>query len=64
MTNENGWEKKTIETTTKGSKGKSYNRTEVIWMNKYYILALKKQEVPIKLTEKEKKENKINPERI
>jgi len=33
-------------------------------MNKYYILALKKQEVPIKLTEKEKKENKINPERI
>lgn len=61
LTVEKGWEKKTIETTTKGSKGKSYSRTEVVWMNKYYIQALKKQEVPIILTEKEKRENKINP---
>jgi DNA adenine methylase len=63
LTAEKGWEKKTIETATKGSKGKSYSRTEVVWMNKYYVQALKQQKVPIILTEKEKKENKINPER-
>lgn len=63
LTKENGWGKKTIETITKDSKGNSHDRTEVIWMNKYYLKALKEQKVPIELTEKELKQGKVNPER-
>ncbi len=63
LTEENGWGKKTIETITKDSKGNSHDRTEVIWMNKYYLRALKDQKVPIELTEKERKQGKVNPER-
>lgn len=58
-----GWEKKTIETSTKDSKGKTHNRTEVVWMNKYYINALNSGSVPIELTVKEKTQGKVNPER-
>ena len=63
LTIQNGWEKKTIETSTKDSKGNSHDRTEVVWMNKYYLKALKDQKVPIELTEKESKQGKVNPER-
>jgi len=56
-----GWKKKTIETITKDSKGNSHDRTEVVWMNKHYVNALKTQEVPIKLTEKERTQGKLNP---
>jgi len=58
-----GWKRKTIDTITKDVKGKSYSRSEEIWMNKYYLKALKSGKVPIKLSDKEKKQNKINPER-
>jgi len=61
---ENGWQSKTIKTTTKGSKGKSYLRTEVVWMNRHYLHALETQIVPVKLTPKEQKEGKLNPEKI
>ncbi len=60
---DNGWMKKTIKTITKDSKGQSHARKEVIWMNKYYQKALKENKVPIQLTDKEKKQNKLNPER-
>ncbi|MGJ1385994.1 DNA adenine methylase [Sphingobacterium spiritivorum] len=63
LTIENGWQRKNIETSTKDSKGNSHNRTEVVWMNKYYIKALNEQRVPIELTEKESKQGKVNPER-
>ncbi|MBL1231101.1 MAG: DNA adenine methylase [Flavobacteriales bacterium] len=63
LTKEEGWEKKTIETTTKDSKGKAHNRTEVVWMNKHYLKALETQKIPIDLTEKERKQGKVNPER-
>jgi DNA adenine methylase len=63
LTKKKGWKKKTIKTTTKDSTGKSHNRTEVLWMNKYFQKAIKENKVPIKLSEKEKKQNKINPER-
>ena len=63
LTIENGWERKTIQTVTKGVQGKSHDRTEVVWMNKHYIKALREQKVPIELTEKERKEGKVNPER-
>ncbi len=59
----NGWERKTIETITKDSNGKSHDRSEVVWMNKHYLKALKTGKVPIRLSEKEKKHNKLNPER-
>ena len=35
LSEKRGWSKKTIETTTKDSKGQSHNRTEVVWMNKF-----------------------------
>lgn len=64
LTADKGWERKTIETSTKGSKGKSHSRTEVVWMNKHYICALNSGQVPIELSSKESKEKKINPERL
>ena len=63
LTHKIGWEKKTIETITKDPKGNSHNRTEVVWMNKYFLKSVKLNRVPIDLTEKERKQNKVNPER-
>lgn len=63
LTEKRGWSKKTIKTTTKDAKGQSHNRTEVVWMNKYFQKALASGKVPITLTEKEKKQGKLNPER-
>lgn len=63
LTEEKGWQKKIIETSTKNAKGHSHERVEVVWMNKYYISALKSGKVPIKLTEKEAAHGKVNPER-
>jgi len=61
LTEEIGWEKRTIETSTKDSKGNSHHRTEVVWMNNFYVKALKEKKVPIELTEKESKQGKVNP---
>lgn len=63
LSEKRGWSKKTIETTTKDSKGQSHNRTEVVWMNKHFQKAIESGKVPITLTEKEKKQGKLNPER-
>jgi DNA adenine methylase len=63
LTEKKGWQKRTIEAITKDSKGQSHKRTEVIWMNKYFQKAIKTGKVPIKLTKKELKQNKLNPER-
>ena len=63
LTKKRGWKRKTIDTITKDAKGQSHDRSEVIWMNKQYQTAVKMGEVPIKLTEKEKKNKKVNPER-
>jgi DNA adenine methylase len=59
-----GWSKKTIETATKDSTGQSHQRTEVIWMNRYFSKALESGEIPVSFTEKEKKQGKVNPTRI
>ena len=58
-----GWREETIEATTKDSTGNIHARTEVVWMNKYFTKAQDTQRVPIELTDKELKENKLNPER-
>ncbi|MBU1578465.1 MAG: DNA adenine methylase [Bacteroidetes bacterium] len=63
LTKKKGWVKKTFQAETKDSKGKSHSRTEVLWMNKYFIQAQETNVVPIVLTEKEKIQKKINPER-
>lgn len=63
LSEKKGWSKKTIETTTRDSKGQSHNRTEVVWMNKHFQKAIESGKVPITLTEKEKKQGKLNPER-
>lgn len=59
----NGWQKKTIKTTTKDSTGKAHARIEVVWMNRYYVNAAKSKQIPLKLTNKEEKTKKVNPER-
>jgi DNA adenine methylase len=64
LSEKNGWEKKSIDTVTKDTKGKSYNRKEIVWRNKHFQEALKNNKIPIVLTEKERKLNKINPERF
>lgn len=63
LTERKGWQKRLIKTITKDTKGQSHNRTEVVWMNKHFQKALESGEVPITLTEKERKQGKINPER-
>lgn len=61
---ENGWWcKRTIQTATKGSNGKTKQRTEVVWMNKHYMNALNGSSVPMNLTDKEKAEGRFNPEK-
>jgi len=57
------WCKRIIETSTKGSDGKTRARKEVVWMNKYYLKALESSQVPMILTAKEKSEGRFNPEK-
>lgn len=63
LTPERGWQKKTIDTITKDSKGNAHKRIEVVWMNKHYVHAVKFNKVPVDLTSKEKVQGKVNPER-
>ena len=60
----NGWSKKEIRTFTKDAQGKKHARIEVLWMNKYFTKALEKERISLRLSAKEKKQGKINPERI
>ncbi len=63
LTNKRGWERRTIKTITKDTKGQSHERQEVVWLNKHYQRAIKTGKVPIALTKNETKQNKVNPER-
>jgi len=58
-----GWSKHTIGTHTRDTSGKDYARTETLWMNKQFLKAQISQKVPIRLSKKEKSNNKINPPR-
>lgn len=58
-----GWERKVIETHTRDTTGRDYARSEVLWQNKHFVDAVKTGKVPIHLTAKEKRQNKINPAR-
>ncbi len=59
----NGWTKAVINTNTADTSGKKYNRQEVLWKNYNFEKALKNNRVPIRLSEKEKKQQKVNPVR-
>jgi DNA adenine methylase len=58
-----GWKKMKIATHTRDTTGKDYDRTEVLWMNGAFVRARAIGRVPIRLTKKERAENKVNPPR-
>lgn len=61
LTKKRGWTKRSIKTSTKDSTGQTHIRTEVVWMNKFFKAALESNTIPITLTPKEIKNNKLNP---
>jgi DNA adenine methylase len=61
LNKKNGWSRKTIRAHTKGNNGKAFERKEIIWFNAAYKKAKRLNQVPIRLTKKEKKDGKINP---
>lgn len=63
LTEQKGWNRKTIDTITKDNSGKSYSRIEVVWVNKHFQKALTSGKVQIKLTPEERRQNKLNSER-
>jgi len=63
LSKKNGWTKTVIITNTADTSGKKYNRQEVLWKNHHFEKALRNNRVPIRLTENEKKQQKVNPTR-
>lgn len=63
LTKKEGWTRREIETHTRDTTGKDYARTEILWTNNQYNKALKTGRVPIRLSEKEKHDGKVNPSR-
>ena len=63
LTPAEGWRQWRIETHTRDTTGKDYDRTEVLWMNSAFVRARVANEVPVILTKKEKAQNKVNPAR-
>ena len=64
LNQENGWKEMKIETSTRGVNGSDNSRTEVVWMNQQFVEAQESGKVPIKLTDKEIRYKKVNPERL
>ena len=63
LSSKKGWERRMIRTHTRDTTGKDYARTEVLWLNRHFVAAAKLRKVPIDLTEEERQQNKLNPER-
>lgn len=63
LSQQHGWEQLTIETHTRDTKGNDFSRTEVLWKNRPFLKAVMTGRVPIRLTPKEKADNKVNPVR-
>ena len=63
LTKENGWTERKIETHTRDTTGNDFARTEVLWMNAKFAKAKRTNRVPIRLSVKEKRHNKLNPPR-
>ena len=60
---EDGWEKRLIETQTRDTTGASYARTEVLWMNTQFVTARRTGKVPVRLSDFERRNKKLNPQR-
>lgn len=63
LVRENGWTKRRIKTHTRDTTGKDYERTEILWMNDRLMHARRLGRVPIRLSRKERHNDKINPSR-
>ncbi len=63
LSEDRGWNRRTIDTITKGNNGRSHLRVEVVWENKHFQKATRSGRVPIRLSRIEKRDNKVNPER-
>ena len=63
LTEQSGWTRQLLKTTTKGSNGKSFEREELIWFNPVYQKAFASGRIPLRLSKKESHNNKVNPER-
>lgn len=63
LVKDGGWTKKKIKTHTRDTTGKDYARTEVLWMNERFVHAKELGRVPIRLSKKERIDNKVNPPR-
>ena len=63
LTEENGWARNTIETHTRGTNGKNKPRLEVLWENSASKKARETNKIPIRLSQKEKDQKKVNPSR-
>ena len=63
LSSKNGWTKVVINTQTGDTTGKKYSRKEVLWKNSQYVKAFESGRIPIRLSQKEKKYKKLNPER-
>ena len=59
----NGWSKVNLDTSTRATNGSTLKRNEILWMNAAAKKAHGNNKVPIKLTTKEKHDQKINPTR-
>jgi len=59
-----GWTREVIRATTKGNNGKSFEREELIWFNEAFRNALESNRIPLRLSEKESHNRKVNPKRI
>ena len=58
-----GWTKTVIETNTADTSGIKYARKEVLWKNQLYEKAFRNNRIPIRLSQKENKQHKLNPTR-
>lgn len=63
LTRKGGWQRTSIETHTRDTKGNDFSRTEVLWKNRQFVKAALTGRVPIRLTAKERADGKVNPVR-
>ena len=63
LTKERGWQRQVIETHTRTTNGKDLTRKEVLWKNRFFMKASATGRVPIRLSQKEKDNLKVNPTR-
>lgn len=61
LTEARGWQRVVIETQTRNTNGKNLARKEVLWKNRFFAKASATGRVPIRLSQKEKENFKVNP---